>query len=143
MRFSQKGAKSNRKRLVRTRYFKYILEDKEYFFKEKTYLTHHDGWIETETIKKQTYINNLRKGKECIEVIVKEEIMSASLNCLGAIYSEKYGVSESYARESILKAKAIIEKIKEDSTMGISTEYELFKRIINCHMDSIKEGTEI
>ena len=142
MRFSQKGSRDNRIKLVWSKYFNYRLEGKDYYLKQKAYMAHHDGWTEHETIKKQTYINATKRGNECIEVIVEKDIMAASLNALGLIFSEEYGICDVDAREAILKSKAAIERIREDSKTSAATEYRIFKKILDCHIKLTKQDPE-
>ena len=138
MRFSQKGAKSNRKRLIRSRYFKYLIENKEYFIKEKAYATHHDAWIDSQMVKKQTYNNAIKRGNECKEIDVKEEIMTTSLNHLSMICEQEHEIREDDAYNLIARTKKVIEKIKEDSQMSAKAEYMMFKKILNKHIKQIK-----
>lgn len=143
MKWSRKGAKDNRLRLVWSKYYKYLLDDKEYFFKEKAYTTHNDGFIDIEPIKNQTYRNAIKRGNNCKEIVVEENIMAAPLDALTLILVEKYQVSESNVKESIIKTKEIIEKIKEDSTMSAAVEYKMFRKVLGYHIEQIKEGVAI
>ena len=142
MRFSQRGSRDNRIKLVWSKYFNYKLEGKNYYLKQKAYMAHHDGWTEHEIITGQTYKNAIKRGSECIEVIVEKDIMSASLNALGLIFSKQYEVSEEDARGAILKSKAAIKKIREDSKTSAAVEYKIFKRVLDCHINLSKEDPE-
>lgn len=143
MKFSKRGAKDNRTKLVWSKYFNYKLENKDYYFKQKAYATHCDGWTEHEAITKQTYTNAIKRGNQCTEIIVEKDIMAASLNALALIFSKKYGVCEDEARESILKARAAIQKIREGSIISANTEYRIFKKVLKLHMNINQEDLAI
>lgn len=139
MKLSRKGAKDNRTKLVWSKYFNYIVQDKEYYFKQKAYATYCDGWINSETIKKQTYKNALKRGNDCLEVLLKENIIGVPGEFLESIFSRHYGISKSQANNYIdIAARAIIQ-IKRYSTMGITAEYRIFIRILEYHVKLAKK----
>lgn len=142
MRFSQRGSRDNRIKLVWSKYFNYKLEGKDYYFKQKAYTTHHDGWTEHETITERTYKNAIKRGDQCTEVIVEKDIMAASLDALALIFSEEYGICEDDARGSILKSKAAIEKIREDSKTSAAVEYKIFKKVLELHLEMDQENLQ-
>lgn len=143
MRFSRKGAKDNRARLVWSKYFNYKLENKDYYFKQKAYATHCDGWTEHETIKEQTYKNAIKRGNECKEIIVEEDILAASLSALALIFDQEYAIGETEIKGSILKAKEIVEGIKRHSEISKETQYRIFRRVLDIHARLAEEGIAI
>jgi len=139
MKWSKKGAKDNRTKLIWSKYFKYVVEKKEYYFKQKAYTTYCDGWIASETIKEQTYKNAIKRGNECIEILVEEDMSVASIEYLIIIFSEIYNISKNQAEKSIYKANAAIKQIKKHSEVSAATEYRIFKRILDYHISSIQK----
>lgn len=138
MKWTKKGSKDNTSRVAWSKYLKFIVENEEYYFKQKAYATYCDGWIETQEIKKETYKSAVKRNKDCKEVILEKEISEASTDCITLIFSQKYQVSEDKVRNSIIKASAAVKQIKEHSAISEDTEYKLFKRILELHLDSIK-----
>lgn len=68
MKWSRKGAKDNRLKLAWSKYYKYTYKDKDYYFKEKAYVTYNDGFTKIEPIKKETYRNAQNRKKNCYEI---------------------------------------------------------------------------
>ena len=142
MRWSRKGAKDNSIRLVWSKYFKYTVENQEYFFKEKAYSTYNDAWIKSETIKEQTYKNAIKRGNECIEIDVEEDVLVSSKEHLTIIFAERYKLPKNQIRKCIYKANIAIEQIRKHSTMNAAIEYKIFKGILECYIDLSKKEIE-
>lgn len=143
MKWSSKGAKDNTIRLAWSKYYKYVVENEEYYFKQKAYTTYCDGWITSERIKKQTYKNAIKRGNGCIEISLEKQLSEASVEYLTLIYSEKYSLSKDQMKKIILKATETIENIKKSSTMGTTAEYKIFIRIVENNSNKIKKGEKI
>lgn len=143
MKFSRRGAKDNRKRLVWSKYFKYILEGKGYYIKQKAYATYCDGWIDTEMITKETYEKAVKRGNECKEIIVEKDILGVSEWCLAMIFSERYSMNEGDIRKLVYRSKEDIKKIKKHSTTSADTEYRMFKRVLERHISLVEEDIAI
>lgn len=143
MKWSRKGAKDNTTKLVWSKYFKYVVEGKRYFFKQKAYTTYSDGWINSEIIKEQTYKNAIKRGNECIEILVEEDMSLAVAEYLIIIFSDIYNISKNQVEEFVLKANETIKKIKQDSEVSAATEYKIFKKVLDYHASLIQEENTI
>ena len=139
MRISRKGAKDNRTRLVWSKYFKYTAGEKEYYFKQKAYATYSDGLIDWETIKKQTYKNAIKRGNECIEVSLEENLLKVPVEFIVSMFSQEYGMPEGQIKRFITMATRAIRQIKRHSTMGSVAEYRIFKRMLEYQINLIKK----
>lgn len=143
MKWSRKGAKDNTTKLAWSKYFKYVVEGKEYFFKQKAYTTYSDGWINSEIIKEQTYKKAIKRGNECIEILVEEDMSLAVAEYLIIIFSDIYNISKNQTEKAILKANKTIEKIKQDSEVSAATEYKIFKKVLDDYVSSAWEENAI
>lgn len=138
LRVTRKGAKDSRIKLVWSKYYKYLLDDEEYFIKEKAYATYCDAWIDIEKITRQTYKRAIKRRNECIEIDIRKDIEKTPIHSLALIFKEKYHIGEDKAIDLIIKTRKRIEKLKEDSQISKEVEYVLFIKMIEACIDFTK-----
>ncbi|CAK7002514.1 MAG: hypothetical protein TIS_00117 [Tissierella sp.] len=126
--WSRKGAKDSRFKLSWSKYYKYVFENKDYYFKEKAYTNYCDGIIKIESIKKETYRNAIKRKKNCYEIIVEKDILSADSEALAIILDEKYQISKGDLIGPVKKVKNFIKEIKENSIINADDEYRIFMK---------------
>lgn len=141
MNWSRKGARDNTLKLVWTKYYKYLIGDTEYYFKQKAYATYCDGWIDSEKITKRTYNNALKKGKECIEVILHKDMEIAEVEHLIIIFSEILDIPRADVQRYIKKVMEAIKFINNEYPITNIQAYTMFVMILG-HYTKSKESTE-
>lgn len=126
MKWSRKGAKDSRFKLSWSKYYKYVFENQDYYFKEKAYTNHCDGIIKIESIKKETYRNAVKRKKNCYEIIVEKDILSADSEALAIILDEKYQIPKSNLIGPIKRVKDSMKAMGENSIINADDEYRIF-----------------
>ncbi len=128
VKWSRKGAKDNRLKLAWSKYYKYVFENQDYYFKQKAYTTYCDGFTKTETIKKETYKNAVRRKKDCYEIRVEKDISSVDLDALATMLNKKYQVPIGDLRGALVKARDYLKLIKANQIINENEEYKLFMK---------------
>lgn len=137
---TRKGAKDNRIKLVWSKYYKYLIDDKEYYIKEKAYATYCDGWIDSEKITKQTYRRAIKRKNECIEIDIRKDNKEISTSAIVLIFKEKYEIEEKIIIDLMIRAKKRIERIKKDSKISKEVENKLLIKMLEDFIILTKEG---
>lgn len=136
MKWSRKGAKDNRLKLAWSKYYKYVFQNQDYYFKEKAYTTYCDGLIKIESIKKETYRNAIKRKKDCYEIIVEKDISSVDSEALAIILNKKYQVPIGDLKGALGKARDYLKAIKANQIINENEEYKLF-------MEKLKEELQL
>ncbi len=141
MTFSRKGMKDGRFRLRWSKYYKYIVDDETFYFKQKAYTNYCDGYTTWETIVEKTYINAIKnRGYKANVVDVNKNITEASTAGLVLIFSEIYGIEENEMRVIIYKAQKCIKYIKANTnSLGHRVEYRIFKKILEYQIKELQK----
>lgn len=135
MRWTRRGAKDNTLKLVWTKYYKYLVEGEEYYFKQKAYATYCDGWIDSERITKRTYMDAAKKNKTCIEVRLQEDIDLAETEHLTSIFSTRTGISKDKIQGHIKTIMAAIKLTKKNFSLTKSDTYTMFMLMLDHYIN--------